>query len=138
MIWIFIFLTALIILITTFIQNSNAKNKYNSALNLATENVRRCEDRMNEIAKPVFELIIKQYGERFASNVAEKKICEQMPEELLILSWGNPDYVKTNFYKGTKTESWFYDSYINRLGNTKYRTEVIVENNKIVGWKDLV
>jgi hypothetical protein len=60
-----------------------------------------------------------------------------MPSELLILSWGKPGDIKSEYYKGSKSESWFYDSFVNRLGNKKYRTEVYIENNKIIGWRDL-
>lgn len=137
MIWIIIFITALTILIWTFVENSNLKSSYKSEIDNALENLNQCETRMNEIANPVFQIIIKNFGERFASNVANKKICEEMPSELLILSWGKPGDIKSDYYKGTKFESWFYDSYVNRLGNKKFRTEVYVENNKIAGWKDL-
>lgn len=137
MIWAIIFLTALTILIVTFIQNDNLRKKHNDDLDLATDNLNHSTKRMEEAAKPILILTLKQYGERFASNIVGKKICEGMPSELLILSWGKPGDIKTDYYKGVKSESWFYDSYINRLGNKKYRTEVYVENNKIAGWRDL-
>lgn len=137
MIWAIIFLTALTILIVTFIQNDNLRKKYNYDFNLVADNLRHSTKRMEGAAKPILALTLKQYGERFTSNIANKKICEGMPSELLILSWGKPGDIKTDYYKGSKSESWFYDSYINRLGNKKYRTEVYVENNKIAGWRDL-
>lgn len=137
MIWTIIFLTALLILIATFIQNINLRSKYNSEFDLAADNLDHCTNRLNESYKPILELMLNHFGERFASNVSNKKICEGMPSELLILSWGKPGDIKTDYYKGIKSESWFYDSYVNRLGNVKYRTEVYIENNKIAGWRDL-
>ncbi len=137
MIWIIIFLTALMILLWTLFQNSYQRRKHNKELDLAHSDVKRCESRMTKAAKPVLEKIMSQYGEQYASNIANRKISERMPTELMILSWGKPGDIKTKVYKGKSSESWFYDGYINRLGNTKYRTEVFVENNKIVGWKDL-
>lgn len=137
MIWISIFILAVAIIIVTIIQNSNQKKHYDNQLDTATENLRHCQNQFDLLAKDIYSSTIKQYGERFANNIVDEKICENMPSELLILSCGNPEDKKSQYYKGNKNESWFYDGFTNRLGNRKYRKEVFVENNKITGWRDL-
>lgn len=137
MIWIIIFIIAVIIIIWTAIENSSAKKKYFSDLDIASEYLQNTRQTFEQASKPIFELIIKQYGENLASKVSNKLITTNMPSELVVLSWGKPGDIKTDYYRGDKTEYWYYDSFVNRLGNIKYKTEVIIENNKIAGWKDI-
>lgn len=137
MIWIIIFILAIAIIVVTIVQNSNLKKQYDNELDIAAENLRHCENQYDLLAKEIYSITIKQFSERFANNIVDEKICENMPSELLILSWGNPEDKKSQYYKGIKNESWFYNGFTNRLGNRKYKKEVFVENNKITGWRDL-
>jgi hypothetical protein len=137
MIWIIIFTAGVMILIISGIQNRTLNKKYDNDLNTAFDNLRYAQERMEKVSKPIYDSILNLYGKDFVDKISKGVITTDMPKELLILSWGKPGDIKNSFYKGNKSEQWFYEMYINRLGNTKYKTEVILENDKITGWKDI-
>ena len=56
---------------------------------------------------------------------------------MLIDSRYRPGDIDETVYK-TKTKAYyFYKSYITRQNKTKYRFRVDLENDVVVGWKDL-
>ena len=137
MIWIITLIIGSIILIVTLIQNNTIRNQYNAELKDATDNLEYEKKKHLEAFSPIYELIYEHFGDKYIDLLTNRKICEGMPTEILTLSWGKPGNVKTSYFKGVESQSWFYNSYYNRLGNKKFRTEVRIENNIIVGWRDL-
>ena len=55
---------------------------------------------------------------------------------MLIYSWGNPADKKNVSKSGTKLK-WFYGGRSTRQRTTTYKHEVKLENDMVVGWKDL-
>lgn len=78
-----------------------------------------------------------QFGSDASNKVAKGFVWNGMPDYLLIVSMGKAEDIKENFFRGTRTEKWFYGGKVNRLGNLKYNLEITVENQKVVGWRDL-
>ena len=117
--------------------SKRAEDLQNENLNLCYTRTKKAEQNVAECFNPIKQLIINNYGENFASAVANSKVFEAMPEELFVLSWGRPDEVKENFYKDSLIEKWYYQPFYNRLGNKKHRVEVTIENKRVIGWKDL-
>jgi hypothetical protein len=77
------------------------------------------------------------YGKEKAIKVDEGTIWEGMPSHLLLAARGGPEDTKEGYFKGKRTERWYYDAYATRLGTVKYKLELILENDALVGWKDL-
>lgn len=105
---------------------NNAKRKYIKADNdfLKTKN-------------KLLEIVAKIYGQDQADKVKKGTIWIGMPITLLIIALGRPNNRKENIYKNKTTEKWYYGEYLTRFGNYKYKFEVILENDKVAGWKDL-
>ena len=55
---------------------------------------------------------------------------------MLIYSWGNPADEKNVSKSGTKLK-WYYGGRTTRQRTTTYKNEVQLENDVVVGWKDL-
>lgn len=118
-------------------RQQKAEREISSNVQFAQEQVDFSKKKLTEVSTPIFKVISRAYGDDIADCVAEGTIRIGMPSELLIYSWGEAEDIKTTVYKTVKTERWYYGGYLNRLSNQKYRTEVILENGRIVGWKDL-
>ena len=74
--------------------------------------------------------VIKQTG-------ISEGIWLDMPQDMLIASYGRPeDEKKEVSKKGTKLR-WYYGGRETRQGTTAYSTEVRLENDLVVGWKEL-
>ncbi len=80
--------------------------------------------------------IENQFGADASQKVANGYVWNGMPEYLLIVSMGKAEEIKENFFRGTRTEKWFYGGKVNRLGNLKYNLEITVEDQKVIGWRD--
>lgn len=85
----------------------------------------------------VLDAVADQFDSVIAAKVANATIWKGMPDFLLIIAMGKPDKTRTCSLTNAKTKKWFYGSYSDSHGNIHYNLEVIVENNTIVGWKDL-
>ena len=103
-----------------------AKSEYESA----NENFKLAKAKL---LKSVSEV----HGNEQANKVAQGIIWMAMPKHLLLVAKGKAYDIKESYYKETKTEKWYYGEYINRLGNYKYTLEITLENDEVVGWKDL-
>ena len=83
------------------------------------------------------EFLAKKYGDDDASKLRLGKIWQGMTKEMLMLSRGKPGDIDETVYK-TKTKAYyFYDSYTTRQDNIRYKFRVALENDVVVGWKDL-
>jgi len=67
----------------------------------------------------------------------EDKIWLDMPVKMLIASWGNPGDKKESVTKSSVKQRLFFNGRENRQGGTSYEYQVDVENDLVVGWKEL-
>ena len=80
---------------------------------------------------------IKNLGLDVCHAIRNGNVIQGMNRKELIWSMGNPDDIDETVYK-TKTKAYyFYKSYITRQHKTRYRFRVDLENDVVVGWKDL-
>jgi uncharacterized protein YpmB len=86
----------------------------------------------------LIDSIAKIYGREKADKVNVGTIWIGMPMHLLMVALGKANDLKESIYKGTTTEKWYYGEYQTRLGTYKYKLEITLENDEVVGWKDLV
>ena len=72
--------------------------------------------------------------------VSEKKISpiwQNMSKNMLVASWGNPENEKETVYKNVVKLKWFYGGRRTRQNTRVYKWRVDLENNRVVGWKEL-
>ena len=136
-IWIITIVVSIVYLLYYYFKQQKANQEYANLVELAEYELEQAKNTFDNISLPVFQHILKEYGEDVAKSVAEGYIRVGMPVELLLVAWGEAEDIKKAVYKETVIEKWYYDGYYNRLSNKKYKTEVTIENSKIVGWKDL-
>ena len=67
----------------------------------------------------------------------EDKIWLDMPVKMLIASWGNPGDKKESVTKSSVKQRLFFNGRENRQGGTSYEYRVDIENDLVVGWKEL-
>jgi hypothetical protein len=64
-------------------------------------------------------------------------IWMDMPVKMLIASWGRPGDKKESVTKSSVKERLLFNGRENRQGGTSYEYQVDVENDLVVGWKEL-
>ena len=87
--------------------------------------------------KNLFDSITKVHGEEKTELVAKGTIWKGMQRHLLLIAKGRANDIQESIHKDIITEKWYYGEYVNRLGNYKYTFEIILENDEIVGWRNL-
>ena len=60
-----------------------------------------------------------------------------MTKSMLIKSRGEPADKDETVYKTTTKAEYFYSPYVTRQKNTRYKFRVDLENDVVVGWKDI-
>ncbi|PIQ49052.1 MAG: hypothetical protein COW03_07010 [Cytophagales bacterium CG12_big_fil_rev_8_21_14_0_65_40_12] len=88
--------------------------------------------------RKLIDSIANIYGQEKAQKVNVGTIWIGMPMSLLMVALGKANDIKESVYKGITTEKWYYGEYQTRLGTYKYKLEITLENDEVVGWKDLV
>lgn len=124
------------LLFMTYCQISKTTSR-NETIRIAENELNQAIDNQSLIKKKLIDSISKVYGKEKADKVRKGIIWTNMPAHLLKVSMGEGHNIKESIYKGTITQKWYYGRYQTRLGTYKYKLEVVLENNEVVGWKDL-
>ncbi|MFE3849210.1 hypothetical protein ACFX5D_14670 [Flavobacterium sp. LB3P45] len=109
----------------------------NNEIEIAENSMLKANKEMHSAKQELIAEIEKQYNSDYAEKVAKGTIWMGMPDILLSVALGRAGEIKESFFKDKVTEKWYYNGYRTRLNTYKYRLEVIVENYKVAGWKDL-
>lgn len=104
---------------------------------VATNNYNKANAAFKNAFAELFTLIDTAYGGDTGDAITDGKIKQGFPGEFVVLAWGEPDDKAQNVLNNTYTEKWYYHPYINRLGNRKHKLEVTLQNNIVIGWRDL-
>jgi len=99
----------------------------------AKEAINEAEEQFEEFSRPLLERIAIVFGEETAADIQNETIAPGMPEEFLLLAWGDPEDIDSSYVRGTNTETWYYDPEETENGQVKYLTEVVITNNRITG-----
>ncbi len=83
------------------------------------------------------ELLIKKYGEEAGVKISAGTIWQDMTKEMLVESWGKPEDEKVTVFKSKTKEKCYYSPRETQRGTTVYKYEVRLENDVVVGWKEL-
>ena len=92
---------------------------------------------LDQKRRNLFQSITETFGQERANQINNGEIYVGMSSFLVIIAKGYAEDIKESFYKDIRTEKWYYDGYVNRLGNTNYNFEITLENEEVVGWKNL-
>ena len=117
--------------------NSEVNNSYEEEVYSAKIAYEEAVFQTKKAKKDLMEYIETYAGREVREKIEAKKIWIGMEIELLVASWGKAGEVKETYAKGKKIQKCYYFSYVNRLGNVKYKAEVTLENEIVAGWKDL-
>ena len=109
----------------------------NDAISTAISEYEAAEQNAQTAKSNAIAQIAKAYGQDTAQKVIDGEIWMDMPMHLLLMCRVKPNDIKKSIYKDTVTEKWYYGEYVNRLGNYRYTLELILENDYLVGFRDL-
>jgi hypothetical protein len=115
-----------------------------SADNIRATNIRLREEELNSALQErdlcrtrCLDKIALYYGLEKARVLADGGIWVGMPSYLLLFELGPPADEKEAVRSGHMISKFYYGAFPNRLGNIKHSLEVTVDNNIVVGWKQL-
>ena len=91
----------------------------------------------DESSDGINRVIIFKNGKVEIDKEIDNGICLDMPKDALIASWGEPDDKKENVSKDKVKLKYLYGKISTSRGTAKYKTQVNLENDLVVGWKDL-
>jgi hypothetical protein len=86
---------------------------------------------------PFDRCIIFQDDKVNESNTLSEGLWLDMPKDMLIASYGKPEDEKKEVSKKGIKLKWHYGGRVTRQGSTAYSLEVRLENDLVVGWREL-
>jgi len=87
--------------------------------------------------KPFKRKIVFKKGKLIEDKTFKDRLWLDMPKDMLIASWGNPGDMKESVTKSSVKQRLFFNGRENRQGGTSYEYQVDLENDLVVGWKEL-
>lgn len=106
---------------------------FDNACNLQAASNREYLSKKQEILSK----IESYYGKDMAVKLEKGTITTGMHKALVKFAYGKPEDIREEYKYGNRIERWYYNGYVNRLGNIKYKLELLIENDRLEGWKDL-
>lgn len=76
--------------------------------------------------------ILKQYGLMDGSYILSQCLRPGMTEEMVRLSFGEPEDVSVQVSTRSRTETWKYD----QIGKNRFRVHIHLKDGIVVRWKD--
>ena len=81
--------------------------------------------------------INKEYEGEIAEKLLKKELFIDMTKQMLVDAWGEPDDKKEAVFKNKVKLKYRYGKTSTSRGTAKYKTQVNLENDLVVGWKDV-
>lgn len=81
--------------------------------------------------------INKEYEGEIAEKLLKKELFIDMTKQMLVDALGEPDDKKEAVFKNKVKLKYFYGKTSTSRGTAKYNTQVNLENDLVVSWKDL-
>lgn len=114
-----------------------AQSDHDDLVAAAEDTLRSEVARVEELQTDLYQAVQAAYGEAVADKVRNAIVWVGMPEHLLYAALGKPGKVVDNLVRGVRKQKWLYGGEENRLGNMKYKHEILIQNGLVVGWKEL-
>lgn len=77
------------------------------------------------------------YNAETADNISKNIIWIGMPKKLLLIAKGIPDDIKESYLDDTVVQKYYYEKHKTLINTFRYKLEVIVEDDEVIGWNDL-
>ena len=87
--------------------------------------------------KPFSRVLVFKEEKILSDKKLNKSIWLDMSKNMLQASWGKPKNVKEDISKDKIKLRWYFGERISRQNTTVYKYEVRIENDAVVGWKEL-
>ena len=88
------------------------------------------------------EILLKEHQTKYGKEIGEKifkgEMFLGMTLEMVIDIKGEPDFKIEKVSRREKREEYFYGKYKNRLGNDSYKFRVVIINDEVDGWNDIM
>jgi len=81
--------------------------------------------------------LLEKYGDNDGAKIFKEKLWVGMTKKMLIDSKGSPRDIDETVYKDTTKQYYFYKQYTTKQKKTRYKFRVVLEDDIVVGWKDL-
>ena len=81
--------------------------------------------------------ILNKFGNEVGNKIINRKVWQGMTKEMLIESQGKPHDIKESVYKEKTNHKFYFGPRTTRQNTIVYAFEVSLENDKVVGWRDL-
>jgi len=121
-------------------ENANSAIRAKAAKDLKEKNARNAElARQNKkyAENKRKQFLTKEYGAENAKKILQHKVWQGMNKAMLKESRGRPVKTQEHIHKTTVKNNFFYNSRTTRQGNEKPTFRVDLENDYVVGWKEL-
>jgi len=121
-------------------ENANSAIRAKAAKDLKEKNARNAElARQNKkyAENKRKQFLTKEYGADNAKKILQHKVWQGMNKAMLKESRGRPVKTQEHIHKTTVKNNFFYNSRTTRQGNEKPTFRVDLENDSVVGWKEL-
>lgn len=128
---IILLLVSVIYLVVGMLTQNELGDEHKLEIEKALEEVEEAEAHFQEVSEPVYNRIATVYGSELAADIKKETISPGMPEELLLIAWGDPEEIKSSYNRGINTESWYYDPLDSDNEEKIFQTEVLITNNRI-------
>jgi len=79
----------------------------------------------------------KNLGIHICKAIQDSRVVQGMKKEVVLLSMGKPADIDETVYKTKIKAYYFYHPYKTRQNKTRHKFRVDLENDIVVGWKDL-
>ena len=117
---------------------SPKQKKHNEAMDrLDKEEKENRERQFREAEQAYLKELQMKFGVEMALKIKKNELCVGMTKEMVIEMKMEPLHIKRSVSRGKVREEWFYDGYMNRLGNYSYRIRIVIVEGLVQGWKDL-
>lgn len=87
--------------------------------------------------KPFNRILVFEEEKILSDKKLNKSIWIDMSKDMLVASWGRPENKKEDISKDKIKLRWYFGERISRQNTTVYKYEVRIENDVVVGWKEL-
>ena len=112
-------------------KRNEARRKKESAERKKAQQARRYQKKKRE------KEILNKFGNEVGNKIIKCEVWQGMTKEMLIESQGEPHDIKESVYKEKTNHKFYFRPRETRQNTIVYAYEVSLENDKVVGWRDL-
>lgn len=114
-------------------KNNNSRKKYG----WEPESITDLGEKIIKEQCGIYLKLVDKYGKKIAVKLYNEELFLDMTKEMLVDSYGKPGDQKKTVTKSKVTEKYYFLPRKTQQYTTVYRLEVTLEDDIVVGWKEL-